>query len=308
MNRLSLTIVFFLTATCSAWAQDWQTRALCDMRRDISEDRACRCQSVASDVLMLLAEKAGPENVAVVAEFTNNLEKKQVSWEAPCRDPGHCPEAAYTIRYAFVSKKAAVVKRERTFAATVCDETTTGHNLADCACRKQLLGVMQELVTRARQQSLLLAVLDCTGLDEDQTASEPKATPIRLTYAFVDLPDMLPIAGDDPKKAAHRAVVDLYSVVPAPAPASAPRPQNAQRPEHTGSGNETVMQVAAMPNLVQAEMLADRLSAKGVEAFFEQAEVNGRAVYRVMARSSDDPALFSKHLTALGYPGSIERK
>lgn len=68
------------------------------------------------------------------------------------------------------------------------------------------------------------------------------------------------------------------------------------------------MQVASLPNLVQAETLADRLSAQGVEAFFEQAEANGREVYHVMARSSDEPAVFSRRLTALGFPGAIVRR
>ena len=71
---------------------------------------------------------------------------------------------------------------------------------------------------------------------------------------------------------------------------------------------EMVMQVAALPSLVQAETVADRLSGKGIEAGFERAELNGKEVYRVLARGTGSPEAFRQKLAEMGYPGAIQRR
>lgn len=317
-----LVFVLLLTSAGAAWAQDWQVRSICDMRR-VGLDRACRCISVASELVMLLADKAGPENVAVVADFVDNLQKTRVSWESPCPDAQRCPDSAYTIRYAFVPKNMAVVSRHRTFSVTVCRDDGQGAPAPACVCRKTLLSTLQELTERARKEGAMLAVLDCTGQDEDQSG-EGLSQAIELTYAFVDEPRGAPIAGDDPVRAAGEAASDLFAVSPgAPALARTGERSRSQRDlDESGArpgspppssppppgGRIVVMQVAALPNVVQAETLADRLRAQGVEAFFERAEVNGREFYWVLAKSSAPPQEFKRRLAALGFPSAVERR
>ncbi|MFP5239949.1 MAG: hypothetical protein ACLGQW_08970, partial [Acidobacteriota bacterium] len=86
-----------------ALAQEWQVRGICDMRRNPGPGRGGECVQLATEVLMLLPDKAGPDNYAVIADLTDNFEKASVTWDAPCPDPRHCPEAAYTIRYTSIS-------------------------------------------------------------------------------------------------------------------------------------------------------------------------------------------------------------
>jgi len=356
--------------------QDWQIRGICDLRKGAGgTGRRDECIQVAAEVLMLLPEKAGPGNVAVLAEFTDNLEKAGASWDAPCRDPKHCPDAAYTIRYAFVSRKVLTIPRDKMFTALVCREGFSETAPDDAACRLKLMKVLREMVMRARKEGALLAVLKCGGAESE--AVRPDGAGVagyELVYAFVQLPDMLPMAGNDPKAAAKFGVDQLVepqedvaasgpakpqasqtstaaSSAPSPAPAatqaakpvgmsppaqaSAPAvtpgpaaqaPASGQRsgpasgpasgeqapaaswvmqPLATG---EIVMQVAALPSLVQAETVADRLSGKGIEAGFERAEVNGKEVYRVLARGTGSPEAFRQKLAEMGYPGAIQRR
>lgn len=345
--------------------QDWQVRGVCDLRKGAGgTGRRDECIQVAAEVLMLLPEKAGPGNVAVLAEFTDNLEKAGASWDAPCRDPKHCPDTAYTIRYAFVSRKVLTIPRDKIFTALVCREGFSETAPDDAACRLKLMKVLREMVMRARKEGALLAVLKCGGAETE--AVRPDGAGVagyELVYAFVQLPDMLPMAGNDPKAAAKFGVdqlVDPQEDVaasgpakpkavqtngPAPAatqvakPSGTAPPAQASAPAVTpgpavqapasgqGSGptpaaqapaaswvmqplatGEIVMQVAALPSLVQAETVADRLSGKGIEAGFERAEVNGKEVYRVLARGSGSPEAFRQKLAEMGYPGAIQRR
>ncbi|WP_027189601.1 SPOR domain-containing protein [Fundidesulfovibrio putealis] len=345
--------------------QDWQVRGVCDLRKGAGgTGRRDECIQVAAEVLMLLPEKAGPGNVALLAEFTDNLEKAGASWDAPCRDPKHCPDTAYTIRYAFVSRKVLTIPRDKIFTALVCREGFSETAPDDAACRLKLMKVLREMVMRARKEGALLAVLKCGGAETE--AVRPDGAGVagyELVYAFVQLPDMLPMAGNDPKAAAKFGVdqlvepqEDVAASGPAkpkavqangPAPAATPAakpsgtapPAQASAPAVTpgpaaqapasgqGSGptpaaqapaaswvmqplatGEIVMQVAALPSLVQAETVADRLSGKGIEAGFERAEVNGKEVYRVLARGSGSPEAFRQKLAEMGYPGAIQRR
>ncbi|MFP5223206.1 MAG: SPOR domain-containing protein [Acidobacteriota bacterium] len=348
--------------------QDWQVRGVCDLRKGAGgTGRREECIQVAAEVLMLLPEKAGPGNVAVLAEFTDNLEKAEASWDAPCRDPKHCPDAAYTLRYAFISRKVLAIPKDKIFTALVCREGFSETAPDDAACRLKLMKVLREMVTRARKEGALLAVLKCGGAESE--AVRPDGTGVagyELVYAFVQLPDMLPMAGNDPKAAARfaadqiagpqeaaaasgqekpRAVqtngpASALASGPAPAspqaakPSGTPPPAQASAPAVTpspaaqapapgqGSGpapaeswamqplatGEIVMQVAALPSLVQAETVTDKLSGKGIEAGFERAEVNGKEVYRVLARGTGTPEGFRQKLAEMGYPGAIQRR
>jgi len=317
-------------------------RAVCDLRKGIGINRGAECSLLASEVIMLLPEKAGPGNVAVLADFTDNMEKAGVNWEAPCRDQQHCPDSAYTIRYAFISKKMISIPRDKTFTALVCREGFSDTTPDDSACRVKLMKVLREMVTRARKEGSLLAVLKC-GTTEGETI-RPDGQGVagyELVYAFVQLPDMLPMAGNDPKAAAKFAMDQLAglqetvpgaggkqgpgaqpasaptsqgtknpAVQPATAPASPaqPAPAIVQPPAYGTATGEIIMQVAALPSLVQAETVADRLSAKGIEATFERAEVNGKEVYRVLARGKGSPEAFRQRLAEMGYPGAIQRR
>lgn len=353
--------------------QDWQVRGVCDLRKGAGgTGRRDECIQVAAEVLMLLPEKAGPGNVAVLAEFTDNLEKAGASWDAPCRDPKHCPDAAYTIRYAFVSRKVLTIPRDKIFTALVCREGFSETAPDDAACRLKLMKVLREMVIRARKEGALLAVLKCGGAETE--AVRPDGAGVagyELVYAFVQLPDMLPMAGADPKAAAKFGVEQLAGAqedvaessqakpkavqtnTAAPPPASAPAPAAPQAAKPSGASpavhasapavtpgpaaqapasgqgsgpasgeqppaaswvmqplatGEIVMQVAALPSLVQAETVADRLSGKGIEAGFERAEVNGKEVYRVLARGTGSPEAFRQKLAEMGYPGAIQRR
>lgn len=324
MRKLFVSL-FVLCACSQAWAQDWQIRAVCDLRKG-GANRGAECSLLASEVIMLLPEKAGPGNVAVLADFTDNMEKAGVNWEAPCRDPKHCPDSAYTIRYAFISKKMISIARDKTFTALVCREGFSDTAPDDAACRVKLMKVLREMVTRARKEGSLLAVLKC-GTTEGETI-RPDGQGVagyELVYAFVQLPDMLPMAGNDPKASAKFAMDQLagpQETAPAtgakqgpgaqPATASASPAQSApaaaQPPAYGTAAGEIIMQVAALPSLVQAETVADRLSAKGIEATFERAEVNGKEVYRVLARGKGNPDAFRQRLAEMGYPGAIQRR
>lgn len=346
--------------------QDWQVRGVCDLRKGAGgTGRRDECIQVAAEVLMLLPEKAGPGNVAVLAEFTDNLEKAGASWDAPCRDSKHCPDSAYTIRYAFISRKVLTIPKDKIFTALVCREGFSETAPDDAACRLKLMKVLREMVIRARKEGALLAVLKCGGAESE--AVRPDGAGVagyELVYAFVQLPDMLPMAGADPKAAAKFGVEQLagpqedvaasgqgkpravqtnsaaslpvsdsapvgtqaakpsgaspavQASAPAQAPASGPAsgPVPGEQPPAASwvmqplATGEIVMQVAALPSLVQAETVADRLSGKGIEAGFERAEVNGKEVYRVLARGTGSPEAFRQKLAEMGYPGAIQRR
>lgn len=357
--------------------QDWQVRGICDLRKGAGgTGRRDECIQVAAEVLMLLPEKAGPGNVAVLAEFTDNLEKAGASWDAPCRDPKHCPDTAYAIRYAFVSRKVLTIPRDKVFTALVCREGFSETAPDDATCRLKLMKVLREMVMRARKEGALLAVLKCGGAESEGVRPDGAGVAgYELVYAFVQLPDMLPMAGADPKAAAKFGVGQLaesqedvaasspakpkavqtngtatplgspVASGPAPAATQAAKPSGTSPPAQAsapaappgpaaqapasgqGSGpasgeqapaaswvmqplatGEIVMQVAALPSLVQAETVADRLSGKGIEAGFERAEVNGKEVYRVLARGSGSPEAFRQKLAEMGYPGAIQRR
>lgn len=346
MKKLFVSL-FVLCACTQAWAQDWQVRAVCDLRKGIGVNRGAECSQLASEVIMLLPEKAGPGNVAVLADFTDNMEKAGVSWDAPCRDQQHCPDSAFTIRYAFISKKMITVPRDKTFTALVCREGFSDTTPDDSACRLKLMKVLREMVTRARKEGALLAVLKCGGAESEAIRPDGRGVAgYELVYAFVQLPDMLPMAGNDPKASAKFALDQLAGPQetgpaegdkqgPAAKPAAAPASQGvknatavsstgqtvapasvppaqpaaaAQQPAYGAAAGEIIMQVAALPSLVQAETVADRLSAKGIEASFERAEVNGKEVYRVLARGKGSPEVFKQKLAEMGYPGAIQRR
>lgn len=347
--------------------QEWQVRGVCDLRKGAGgTGRRDECIQVAAEVLMLLPEKAGPGNVAVLAEFSDNLEKAGASWDAPCRDPKHCPDAAYTIRYAFVSRKILTIPKDKVFTALVCREGFSETAPDDAACRLKLMKVLREMVIRARKEGALLAVLKCGGAESEGVRPDGAGVSgYELVYAFVQLPDMLPMAGADPKAAAKFGVEQLAGPqedvaasgqpkpkavqtnaaaspnAPGPAPAapqaakpsgvspavqaSTPAPQapasgpasapaSGEQPPTASwvmqplATGEIVMQVAALPSLVQAETVADRLSGKGIEAGFERAEVNGKEVYRVLARGTGSPEAFRQKLAEMGFPGAIQRR
>jgi cell division septation protein DedD len=362
--RTLLALLFSLLLADAALAQDWQLRAVCDLRKGGGNgaSRGAECSQLMAEVLMLLPEKAGPGNVAVLAELSDNLEKAQATWDAPCRDPQHCPDYAWSLRYAFVSKKVLNVPRDKTFTALVCREGFSDTAPDDAACRVKLLKLLREMVTRARKEGALLAVLKCGGAEAE--AIRPDGAGVagyEVVYAFVQLPDMLPMAGGDPKANAAYAVSQIAGPPetaaapgkgkageqpPAPAQSAHPapvqkipdiRPASARdagqavpsRPETVSSlgqppsakpaspvqsshaplaAGEIVMQVAALPNLAQAETLADRLRAKGIEASFEPVEADGRQFYRVLALGKGSPESFKQKLAEMGFPGAIQRR
>lgn len=306
MKHKALTLAFLLLAV-PAWAQqDWQVRGLCDLRKNAGEARADACAQSASEVLMLLPEKAGPGDLAVVAELTDNLAKAGVGWEAPCRDASHCPETAYTLRYAMVSRKVATIAKEKVFTALICREGFSETPQDASACRRKLLKVVGELAARARKENALLAVLKLSGQEEGVTPDSAKVAGFELVYAFVQIPDVLPMAGNDPKAVASQTVAVLagpeeYPTVSVPATVAAA----SASPDNTGG---MVFQVAALATVTQAESVADRLRATGVEANFEQVEVNGREVYRVLAMGQGNPETFRQKLAGLGYAGAIVKR
>lgn len=344
--RVLAWVVFVVLAASSAWAEQWQIRSFCDLRKGAgSQARAGDCANLAAETLMLLPDKAGPGNVAVVADFTDNMEKAGVSFETPCRDQAHCPESAYTLRYAFVSKKILQIPQDKVFTALVCRENFSDTPPDDGTCRTKLVKVILETVKRARQEGSLLAVLKCGGAESDAIRPDGKGVSgYELRYAFVQLPDLLPMAdGSNPKAAATFAAGQLAQpsgqddqpglarpasapaarpvVTPAvagsgqtlpPAASSAPpasqaaaAPAAPANPDPVLAKGEFIMQVASLPNLAQAETLADRLQAKGIEASFEEAQVNGREVYRVTARGDGNPDSFKQKLAEMGCPGAI---
>jgi len=336
MKHAALTLAFLVLAV-PAWAQqDWQVRGICDLRKDAGEARAEDCAQLATEVLMLLPEKAGPGNVAVVAELTDNLAKAGVSMDAPCRDQAHCPDTAYTLRYAMVSRKIVSIPKEKVFTALVCREGFSETPQEETACRLKLLKVMGELVVRARKENALLAVLKLSGQEEGVTPDSAKVAGFELVYAFVQIPDILPMAGAEPKEAARQALAalagpeestggPLVQEIGAPVPvarmsssagsaangagkAVAPAAPAVSSSLTPGAGDGLVFQVAALATVIQAESVADRLRAQGVEAGFEQAEVNGHEVYRVMATAKGSPEAFKRKLAELGYPGAILKR
>lgn len=330
MKHKALTLAFLLLAV-PAWAQqEWQVRGICDLRKSAGAVRADNCAQLATEVLMLLPEKAGPGNVALVAELNDNLEKAGVSWDAPCRDQSHCPDTAYTVRYAMVSKKVVSIPVDKVFTALVCREGFSETPQEETACRLKLLKVVRELVARARKENALLAVLKCSGQEEGVTPDTAKVSGYELVYAFVQLPDMLPMAGNNPKEAARQAVAALADPVDAapvvrtsslaapavnnggkggaPSPAATSSVSALSTTPPSGAGGGVVFQVAALATLIQAESVADRLRAQGVEATFEQAESGGREVYRVLAKAQGSPEAFRDKLARLGYPGAILKR
>jgi cell division septation protein DedD len=322
--RVLFAVLFVMLAAVQASAEDWQVRSVCDLHKgEGSEGHAGQCAQLAAEVLMLLPEKAGPGNVAVLSDFTDNMEKAGVNWDAPCRDQAHCPESAYTIRYAFVSKKILTIPKDKIFSALVCREGFSETPPDDATCRLKLTNVLREMTNRARKEGALLALLKCGGAEGDAIRPDGQGVGgYELQYAFVQLPDMLPMAGNDTKAAARFAVNQLAgpgnaspATAPAvanapasPSPAVAPVASVGQTVPQTVATDEFTMQVAALPSLVQAETVADRLSAKGVEAFFERADVNGREVYRVLTRSTGNPDAFRQKLAEMGYPGAILKR
>jgi len=351
--RMLLASLIVVLAAGQAYAQDWQVRAICDLRKGGgASGRAGECAQLAAEVLMLLPEKAGPGNFAVLAEFSDNMEKAGVKWDAPCRDQAHCPDSAYTIRYAFVSKKILTIPKDKIYTALVCREGFSDTAPDDAACRMKLMKVLREMTTRARKEGALLAVIKCGAAEGDAIRPDGQGVGgYELTYAFVQLPDILPMAGNDPKAAAKYAADQLAgppetqdqasrkqppapaattavpanfpATQPSPAPraeggktASAPAPAaqaGTATPPAPATGpalapGEILMQVAALPSVVQAETVTDRLSAKGIEASFERAEVNGKEVYRVLAKGTGSPDAFRQKLAEMGYPGAIQRR
>jgi hypothetical protein len=360
MRLFFVPLVLALCAT-QALAQDWQVRGICDLRKGGgASGRATECAQLAAEVLMLLPEKAGPNSYAVLAEFTDNIEKAGVRWEAPCRDQAHCPDSAYTIRYAFVSKKILTIPKDKIFTALVCREGFSDTAPDDTACRLKLMKILREMTIRARKEGTLLAVIKCGAAEGDAVRPDGQGLAgYELTYAFVQLPDMLPMAGNDPKAAAKLALnqiavpaetadapskkqaptetasapasvpprgattaplvpqAEARSAAPSPAvsglvvPASATATVGSQPPAPAGPAlaqGEILMQVAALPSLVQAETVADRLLAKGIEASFERGEVNGKEVFRVLAKGKGSPDAFRQKLAEMGYPGAIQRR
>lgn len=421
--RTLLTLILAVLLADAALAQDWQLRAVCDLRKGggNGSSRGAECSQLMAEVLMLLPEKAGPGNVAVLAELSDNLEKAQATWDAPCRDPQHCPDYAWSLRYAFVSKKILNVPRDKIFTALVCREGFSDTAPDDAACRLKLLKLLREMVTRARKEGALLAVLKCGGAETE--AIRPDGAGVagyEVVYAFVQLPDMLPMAGGDPKANAAYAVSQIAGppeTAPAPGkgkageqaaarsgqpqvqgqeaarapsagagqqpgtppparpgqplaqqaqpgqqfvqpsqplhPSQPPNPPQTSQPSHPSqpvavqqspaikpasasepgkaasnrpdaasarppspiqpgqaplAAGEIVMQVAALPNLTQAETLADRLRAKGIEASFEIVEADGRQFYRVLALGKGSPESFRQKLAEMGFPGAIQRR
>ncbi|MFZ5426781.1 MAG: SPOR domain-containing protein [Thermodesulfobacteriota bacterium] len=318
----ALLLLFAVLCAASAQAQDWQIRSICDMRKGGgAAGRKAECAQLAADVVMLLPEKAGPGNVAVLAELSDNLEKAGVRWDAPCKDPSHCPDAAYAIRYAFVPTKAITIPRDRMFTALVCREGFSETAPDDAACRMKLLKVLQEMTVRARKEGSLLAIIRCGGQEAEAIRPDGQGVAgYELVYAFVRMPDTLPMAGGDPKASATYAVDQIAEPQAPPQPS---KPASAAQAGQTASpapakaspaglpsvnSGEIVMQVAALPTLTQAETVADRLSAKGIESSFERAEVNGREFYRVLAKGTGNPDAFRQKLAEMGYPGAIQKR
>lgn len=327
-----------LTAQVQAQGRDWQVRAVCDLRKGGgASGRMNECAQLAAEVVMLLPEKAGPGNVAVLAELTDNLEKAGVKWDAPCRDQAHCPDYAYTLGYMFVPAKTLNITKEKTFTALVCREGFSETPPDDAACRLRLLKVLREMVVRARKEGSALAVIRCSGGEAEAIRPDGHGVAgYELVYSFVQLPGTAHVMGDDPKAAGRFAVEQIAE--PAPAASQAPQekrasaqppsaqsgpaalPPKVQEPARSGPGaaspvppagasdGEIIMQVAALPSLVQAETVADRLSARGIESSFERAEVNGREVYRVLAKGKGSPDAFRQKLAEMGYPGAILRR
>lgn len=327
----------FLLALCLAAApalgQDWQLRDICDLRKSPPAGRAVSCARLAADVLTLLPEKAGPGNVAVLAEFADNLEKKGASWDNPCRDPGRCPDYAYSIRYVILPRKDVPIAKDKVFTAYVCREGFSATGQDDGACREKLMKVLREMVTRARKEGMLLALLKC-GASEGEAVRPDGAGVMgyELMYAFVALPGLpagrppavgpAPAAIAPPEQGPGMALDQIAGppeapAVPPKAPAQ-PAPPPGARAQSAGAppvpappvaaDGEVVFQVASLPSLVQAEAVADRLAAQGVETSFEQAQVNGRDVYRVLARGSGGAEALRRKLGALGYPGAFPRR
>jgi len=341
--KLMLAALLLASAAMPALAQEWQARGICDMRRNPGPGRGAECVQLATEVLMLLPDKAGSDKYAVIAELSDNFEKAAVSWETPCPDPKHCPDAAYTIRYTSVSRKMLNLPKDKIFTALICRDNLSDAPPDEGACRLKLLKVVRELVNRARKEGALLALIRLGGQESEAVRPEGAgAQGYEMVYAFVELPDMLPMAGDEPKSAARQALNKLAapeqprqaaggSAVPqakpaAPAPGVTPvssPASGAAAGTATGAAGgagtvivgtvnagpgDIVMQVASLPNLVQAETLADRLSAAGIESGFERAEVNGREVYRVLAKGKGSPEAFRQKLAEMGYPGAIQRR
>uniref|UniRef100_A0A7C4AC87 SPOR domain-containing protein n=1 Tax=Fundidesulfovibrio putealis TaxID=270496 RepID=A0A7C4AC87_9BACT len=341
----SVTALGAVFGTAPALAQDWQLRAVCDLRKGSGTGRGPDCIQLMSDVLMLLPEKAGPGNVAVLAELSDNLEKAGVNWDGPCKDAAHCPDHAYTLRYASVSRKMLAIPKDKTFSAFVCREGFSDTAPDETACRLKLLRVVREMVVRARKEGALLALLKCGTLEGDAIRPDGNGVAgFEVIYSFVQLPDMLPMAqSGDTKAAAAWAVGKLAGpegsgpeqaeqgqtgpngkapaaqqphpsqnqqpqaraqATPAQGPAALPSPPTAPPPPK----DEVIMQVSALPSLIQAEALADRLSLQGIESSFERAEVNGKEVYRVYAKGRGTPEAFRQKLAEMGYPGAILKR
>ncbi|GFK93452.1 hypothetical protein NNJEOMEG_01285 [Fundidesulfovibrio magnetotacticus] len=323
-----------------ALAQDWQLRDICDLRKSPPAGRPAGCARLAADVLALLPEKAGPGNLALLADFSDNLEKAGAGWDNPCRDPGRCPDFAYSIRYAMVPRKEVTIPKDKVYTAYVCREGFSATGQDDGACRSKLVKVLREMIVRARKEGMFLALLKC-GASEGEAVRPDGAGVMgfELMYAFVPLPGMISgppsvpsaVSPTDPalgarqplsqiaasaaapaqearKPAPQGAQPPVPAQVPTPAPAPAPAQPPVYPPELHGADGEVVFQVAALPTLVQAEAVADRLASQGVETSFEQAQVNGRDVYRVLARSSGSPEALRRRLAELGYPGAFPRR
>lgn len=350
--RVALTAMLFLLAACDALAQEWQARGVCDMRKAAGpEGREAQCVRMAADVLLLLPDKAGAANIAVLADFTSNLEKSGATWEAPCRDPQRCPETAYTVVYAFVPRKMLTIVKEKIVTEAVCREPGTA---SDDVCRARLVRLVRDIAARARAEGMLLAVLACGEPDPGAQRGGGGPSGYELRYALVQIPDVLPMAdaglGATPAEQTRQAarVMDGFAMAAhAPPPggarltgsagpdgagadargaagqeavarilrAQAPAPVPGG-PERRAAGDpaalavlaagEVLMQVAVVPSLSQAEMLADRLAAKGFVPGFEQLQANGREMYRVLVRAKGESGDVRRRLAEMGYPGALE--
>ena len=307
-----LTMLLVLVASSAMAAEDWQVRAICDLRKP-GMNRACECSAMAAGALAALPGQAGPDKVTVISMLTDNLAQAKIGWDAPCPDQGHCPDHAYTLGYAFMAKGKLNLGPGKTYTAYVCREGFSATTQNDCACQAKLVKVVRDLIERAARENSMLALIKCVG-------QEQAANGFELTYAFVALPPASkPIPGDNAQAAAKQALEGLTgpqiqtakpaAAVPAPAPAVQPL-----APVAPATGNAVsapgglVMQVGSYASLIQAEAVADQLEAQGVEASFEPVQSGGQQFYRVLAKGQGDEVALKKRLAQMGFPQAFPIK
>lgn len=243
MLRAMVLAACLVAAAGQALAQDWQTRHVCDLRKP-GANRAADCARLGAEVLTLLAEKAGTENWAVIADFSENLVKAKAGWDNPCPEQGRCPDHAYTIRYALVPKKMLPIPKDKTFTALVCREGFSETAPEESACRAKLIRVVRELAVRARQENAQLALIKCSGqqpgsvVPDNGRNGRAALAGYEVIYAFVRMPDMLPYAGNDPKAAARQVAATLAGPAEE-APRAKAQAANAQQPAGQPQSRQT---------------------------------------------------------------------